>query len=186
MREATFSTLDSIITDRVNTSDIKSSLRFLAKKVQKVFPSNICCLYNGDQSSFIYNNINLMSHTSMTMSDCHKFLNENERLKGVIEKINVLQRCRTKISRKHNGYIDQNVDDDCKKDEKYSMVLYFDDTDEREEKMIDLIEEFDKLQDAMSVTIRNMNRYCSTLQELYQIKSKLGRQLVKFVKYHWK
>jgi len=179
MREATFSTLDSIITDRVNTSDIKSSLRFMAKKIQKVFPSRDgCCLNNGDQQQFIFKNINAMSSISMTMSDCHKYLNENERLKGVIEKINVLQRCETKISRKHNGLI-VDMDEDRKE-----MVLYFE--EDGSEEMIDLIEEFDKLQSAMSVTICDMNKHCSTLQELYQIKSKLGKQLVKFVKYHWK
>merc|ERR1712062_907674 len=121
---------------------------------------------------------------SMTMSDLHKFLNSNQRLKEVIEKINILQRCETKISRKHNGFVQQQKEEkNGKNNKEYSMILYFDDEDYG---MLDLIEEFEKLHNAMSDTIRCMNRHCSTLQELYQIKSKLGKQLVKFVKYHWK
>merc|ERR1712190_237064 len=117
-----------IITDRVNTTDIKSSLRFLAKQIQKIFPSADCCVNDGDHRKFIYNNINRMSAMSMTMADCHQFLHKNERLEGIVEKNNVLQRCHNKIMKhKRNGCVDEKYDYvGYQNGKRKKMLLYFD------------------------------------------------------------
>eukprot|EP00483_Globobulimina_turgida_P007862 UN07877 len=89
MREATFSTLNTIITDRANTSDIMASLRFFGKKIQKTFPSLKCCFNNGDHQQYLLNNIQYTSELALMMQDCQNFLQENLMLKEIIEKNNI-------------------------------------------------------------------------------------------------
>ena len=60
------------------------------------------------------------------------------------------------------------------------------DNDEDCVKILDLTTEFTKINDRVNDTVSEMNKYCTTLQELFQLKTKLGKQLIKFVKYHWK
>ena len=172
MREATHSTLQTIIQDRVNTLDIKSSLQFFGKRIQGVFPSEICCKNNGNYQEFIYNNIQYTSELALMMQDCSKFLNENDDLTKLIDKSNTLQIYQNKNNHKKIE-TKNNIDDNC-------LILIF------EDKILNLTQEFDKINDKINDTVHEMNKYCSTLQELFQLKTKLGKQMVKFVKYHWK
>lgn len=221
MRQATHETLDKIITDRVNTLDIKSSVKFFAKKIQKIFPSEHCVTNNGNYQQFIYNNIQYTSELALMLQDCATFLNHNDELKVIIQKNNILQQYQTKINDKHtltangdnktngNGN-DINHHQLINSDSTDSLILFFDSTedinknanntnseikeDEKKSnedkgddiKILDLTTEFSKINDEINDTVREMNKYCSTLQELFQLKTKLGKQLIKFVKYHWK
>ena len=168
MREATFSTLDQIITDRANTTDMMHSLRFFGQRIQRAFPSATCRARlntNGFQL-LIYNNIQYTSQLALMMADCHQLLAEKP-LKLIV--------------RRHNDRTSSHRD--SKEKQKEGMMLYDEDGGGG---VLDVDAKFKQLNDAMALTIGAMNRSCSTLQELFQLKRKLGKQLMRFVKYHWK
>eukprot|EP01083_Nonionella_stella_P201431 736952_1 len=142
MREATFSTLDTIITDRANTADIIVSLRFFGKRIQKTFPTNICCLNNGDHQQFIYNNIQYTSELALMMQDCSKLFEQNDLLKKIIEKNNILKQYERKTRKKTKNKMNNNHT---------TIMLYFENKNENENniKILDLSEEFKKIKDKM-------------------------------------
>eukprot|EP01083_Nonionella_stella_P017526 49021_1 len=189
MREATFCTLDSIITDRANTWDTGATLTFLAHRIQNTFPSSACCVTNGNHQQFVYNNIQYTSDLSVTMDDCHRFLQENECLNVIIQKNNVLRRYQRNL--KHKIESDEVV---CSDDDVKDMgILYFDNLDDKgnknglnAQKRLNLTDEFKTLQKKLNGTIDDMNKHCSTLQQLLQLKNRMGKRLVEIVKFHWK
>ena len=203
MREATFSTLDSIITDRANMSDIKGSLRFFGNRIQRTFPSSRCTQNNGDHELFVYKNIEYTSGLALMMADCFTFLEQPD-LHRIVKRHNILMQFQRENAVKSMDsmllFLDDKSLNGQSKDNRNGLSEHGRNrlTEHNRNgkslrnghlgslRMLNVNGEFKRLNEAMGVTIGDMNRNCSVLQELFTLKRKLGKQLIRLVKYHWK
>ena len=212
MREATFSTLDRMMTDRANTSEIRSSLRFLGERIQRTFPSSRCTLSNGDHEHFIFSNIQYSAELALMMADCSTFLDQRD-LKQIVFGHNILMQFLTENAVNELQPIllfletaEPRKESECSEDHRNGMnrneinrsefpVDRLNVIKQRNGhcvvergklKALNVNEEFKRLNDAMNDSIAEMNRNCSILQELHLLQIQIGKQLVRMVKYHWK
>merc|ERR1712062_887375 len=185
--------------DRANTDEIRGSLRFFGKRIQRTFPRSKCRVNDGDHQLFLYENIQYLSEMALMMADCDTFLDQTE-LVRIVKKHNVLMQFQKENAIKDplsillftedkgsgDGDADRNgngnrvdIENGKRLRNGHSAV------DRRKYKKLNVKEEFNRLNDAMSVTIGEMNRKCSVLQDLFTLKLKLRKQLIRLVKYHW-
>merc|ERR1712062_645780 len=167
--------------DRANTDEIRGSLRFFGKRIQRTFPRSKCRVNDGDHQLFLYENIQYLSEMALMMADCDTFLDQTELIR-IVKKHNVLMQFQKENAIKDPLSILLFVEDKGSGNEDDNVHCA---VDRGKYKRLNVKEEFNRLNDAMSVTIGEMNRKCSVLQDLFTLKLKLRKQLIRLVKYHW-
>merc|ERR1712087_827105 len=73
--------------------DIKGSLRFFGRRIQRAFPSSKCSRNTGDHELFLMNNIEYTSQLALVMADCFVFLKGADLLR-IVTRHNILMRFR--------------------------------------------------------------------------------------------